>query len=370
MKLIPFKAVYPNLDLIASSESFFGTVKHQFVEYKKSGFFKKSNSESIFVYRLQTRLSVHRGIIACTDISDVLDGKVLKHENTLAPKEQQMMNLTLQNHAMVKPVLLAYDKVDEIEEILHHVMNNHKVFFEVEFKEAGEKHSIWKLKDDDLSQQLIRLFRKQVKYSYIADGHHRVKTALILHETDNKNEMRDTRIRSVLSLYFSWDNLSIYDFNRCAEIFQSISPLQFMAELSEICKIKKIKAGRKPNKKHELTMLLYNEWYKITWKKKLLKRHADQPVLFDTFLLNEYILRKIVGLQDVRDDFRVKYVDGVAGIAGLEEMVSKSQNRIGFCIYPISPNELKKMADLGLTLPPKSTWFEPRVKNGLLVKEF
>ena len=220
------------------------------------------------------------------------------------------------------------------------------------------------------SDTIIKLFRKKVQQSYIADGHHRVKTALILHQTDNKNEVMDTRIRSVLSLYFSWDNLSIFDFNRCAELFQSISPLEFMAALSRICNIKKLKLGRKPKKKHELTMLLYGEWYKISWKKKILKKHADQPVLFDTFLLNEYIFRGIVGLQDIRDDFRVKYVEGIAGLSGLEEMVSKSQNRVGFCIYPISPDELKKMADLGLTLPPKSTWFEPRVKNGLLVKEF
>ena len=100
MKLIPFKAVYPNLDLITSSESFFGTVKSQFVEYKKSGFFKKSETESIFVYKLDTLISSHIGIVACTDIQDIISGKVLKHENTLASKEQRMMNLMLQNQAI------------------------------------------------------------------------------------------------------------------------------------------------------------------------------------------------------------------------------------------------------------------------------
>ncbi len=370
MKLIPFKAVYPNLDLIASSESFFGTVKHQFVEYKKSGFFKKSESESIFIYRLETKFSVHQGIIACTDIADVLAGKVLKHENTLAPKEQQMMNLMLQNHAMVKPVLLAHDGVKELDELLNDVIDNQEVFFQVEFEETGEKHSVWEVKDGPKLRKITKLFRKKVKHCYVADGHHRVKTALILHQTDNKNEMMDTRIKSVLSLYFSWDNLSIYDYNRCAEIFQSISPLQFMAELSQICNIKRLKAVRKPKRKHEMTMLIYGEWYSLSWKKKVLKRHADHPVLFDTFLLNEYILKKIVGLEDVRDDFRVKYVDGVSGLSGLSEMVTKSENRVGFCLYPITADNLKVIADLGLTLPPKSTWFEPRVKNGLLVKEF
>ena len=370
MKLIPFKAVYPNLDLIASSESFFGTVKSQYVEYMKSGFFKKSESESIFVYKLDTLLSSHIGIVACTDIQDILNGKVLKHEHTLAPKEQQMMNLMLQNQAMVKPVLLAHDSVEELEVVLNDVIETKKVFLEIDFNETGEKHSFWELGDSPEAALITKIFRKNVKKCYIADGHHRVKTALILHQTDNKNEMMDTRIESVLSIYFSWNNLSIYDFNRCVDVFQSISPLQFLVELSHVCKIRKMNSARKPKKKHTMTMLLYGEWYSVQWKKKVLKKHTDHPVLFDTFLLNEYVLKKIVGLEDVRDDFRVKYIDGVVGIPGLTELVSKSENRVGFCMFPITAQNLKAVADRGLTLPPKSTWFEPRVKNGLLVKEF
>lgn len=370
MKLIPFKAIYPNLDLIASSESFFGTVKSQFVEYKKSGFFKKSESESIFVYQLDTKMSSHLGIVACTDINDILTGKVLKHENTLAPKEQQMMNLMLQNQAMVKPVLLAHDKVEEVDALLHEVVQNEEPFFEVNFDEAGERHTFWELKDSEIAQRITKLFKKKVKKCYVADGHHRVKTALILHQTDQKNDMMDTRINSVLSIYFSWDNLKIFDFNRCVEVFQSVSPLQFLVELSHVCTIKKLKKGRKPKKKHEITMLIYGEWYKLVWKKKVLSKHKDRPVLFDTFLLNEYVLKKIVGIEDVRNDFRVKYIDGVVGIPGLKEMVAKSENRVGFCMYPITSQNMKVIADQGLTLPPKSTWFEPRVKNGLLVKEF
>lgn len=370
MKLIPFKAVYPNLDLIASSESFFGTVKSQFVEYKKSGFFKKSESESIFVYKLDTSISSHLGVVACTDIQDILDGKVLKHENTLAPKEQQMMNLMLQNHAMVKPVLLAHDKVDQLEVVLNNIVENKKVFFEVDFEESGEKHSFWELGESPEAKVIIKLFKNNVKKCYIADGHHRVKTALILHQTDNKNEMMDTRIKSVFSIYFSWNNLRIYDFNRCVEVFQSISPFHFLVNLSHVCKIKKINLGRKPKKKHQMTMLIYGEWYRLEWKKQILKKHKEEPVLFDTFLLNEYVLKKIVGIEDVRDDLRVIYIDGVVGIPGLTEVVSKSENRVGFCMFPISVANLKEVADRGLTLPPKSTWFEPRVRNGLLVKEF
>jgi uncharacterized protein (DUF1015 family) len=271
---------------------------------------------------------------------------------------------------MVKPVLLAHDKVDELDSVLHEVIKKNEVFFEVDFNEKGEKHSFWMLNDCQEADLITKIFKKNVKKCYIADGHHRVKTALILHQTDNKNEMMDTRIESVLSIYFSWDNLRIYEFNRCVDVFQSISPLEFLVKLSHVCKIKKLKSGKKPKKKHQMTMLLYGEWYLIEWKKQIVKNHKDHPVLLDTFLLNKYVLKKIVGIEDVRDDARVKYVDGVVGIAGLSELVSGSENRVGFCMYPINVDNLKEIADKGLTLPPKSTWFEPRVKNGLLVKEF
>ena len=370
MNLVPFKAIYPNLSLVSSPDSFFGSVKSQFSEYQASGFFKTVEENSIYIYQLEKRGSKHQGVITCTDIEDINKGKMLKHENTIATKEQSMMNLTLQNKALVKPVLLAYDRVDEIDQLIKKVMKKNDPFYSVAFESTGEIHTIWKVSSEKLVNEFISTFKSKVPISYIADGHHRVKTCQLLNETSKKNEVVDTRLKSVLSLYFSWDQLDIFDYNRSVDAFLNLSPLKFMSQLSKYCKIKPLKFGKKPQRKHEMTMFLYGEWYRLRWRNSIIKRHKNEDVTFDTHLLNKYIIENLLDIENVREDSRMKYIDGVVGIEGLAEVIGENENRVGFCMYPITAQDIKTIADNNKTLPPKSTWFEPRVKNGLIVKGF
>ena len=370
MNLVPFKAIYPNLSLISSPDSFFGSVKAQFSEYTASGFFKTDDKDSIYIYQLDTRGAKHLGVITCTDIDDINKGKMLKHENTIATKEQNMMNLTLQNKALVKPVLLAYDRVSEIDRLIKKVIKKNEPFYSVVFEATGEIHTIWKVSSTKMVNEFISTFKSKVPISYIADGHHRVKTCQLLNETNKKNEVVDTRLDSVLSLYFSWDQLDIFDYNRSVDAFQNHSPLKFMSQLSKYCKIKPLKTPSKPKRKHEMTMLLYGEWYRLRWRKSIIKMHKHEDVIFDTHLLNKYIIENLLDIENVRDDSRVKYIDGVVGLAGLTDLVIENENKVGFCMFPIDAKDIKTIADNNKTLPPKSTWFEPRVKNGLIVKGF
>jgi len=370
MNLVPFEAIFPNLGLIASPDSFFGSVKQEFQEYKSSGFFKQDSDKAIFVYQLQTRGRSHYGIVTCTDVEDLRKGIVLKHENTIAAKEQKMMNLILHNKAMVKPILLAYDKVDGIDKFIVKEISEEDPFLNIAFEEIDEVHKVWKISSQKKVEELEELFKNEVPVSYIADGHHRVKSCQLLNETSNENEVVDTQLKSILSVYFSWEQLKIYEYNRVIDAFQNHSPIEFMASISKYCKIKRLKTAKKPSKKHEMTMNLYGEWYKLKWRKSILENHKNETVLFDTFLLNKYILGDILGIVNVRDDHRMNYIDGVVGTYGLEEMVAQNENRVGFCMYPIKAENVKLIADQNKTLPPKSTWFEPRVKNGILVKGF
>jgi uncharacterized protein (DUF1015 family) len=370
MNLVPFKAIYPNLSLVSSPDSFFGSVKSQFSEYQASGFFKTDEDHSIYIYQLETRGSKHQGVITCTDIDDINKGKMLKHENTIATKEQNMMNLTLQNKALVKPVLLAYDRVNEIDQLIKKVIKKKDPFYSVEFESTGEIHTIWKVSSEKMVNEFITVFKTKVPISYIADGHHRVKTCQLLNATSKKNEVIDTRLKSVLSLYFSWDQLGIFDYNRSIDAFQNLSPLKFMSQLSKYCKIKPLISAKKPQRKHDMTMLLYGEWYRLRWRKSIIDEHRAEEVIFDTHLLNKHIIENLLGIENVREDARMKYIDGVVGLAGLSEHVLENENRVGFCMYPIIADDVKTIADNNKTLPPKSTWFEPRVKNGLIVKGF
>jgi len=368
MNLIPFQAVYPDLSLISSPESFFGTVKSQYPEYVKSGFFQKAAQEGIYIYKIVTRLGSYTGVIACTHISDFIKGRVLKHENTLAAKEQQMMNIVLQNRAMVKPILLAYEDNDNLSKLIQKVMKKDKPFFEVEFKETDESHTLWSVVDGNMIQAIKKIFKEDIKKTYIADGHHRSATAVSLYNTNHHVYDRES-VKGVLCVYFPFEDLKIYDYNRVIEIFQDLDPIDFTVKLSKFCKITPMVKAKKPKRKHEMTLMLNKKWYKLKWKPSYIKQKANKALILDADLLNKYLLNEICGITNVREDRRIKYVDGVSGVVGLASEVNKNDYRIGICLYPISQEELRMVAEKGDTLPPKSTWFEPRVKNGMVVKE-
>lgn len=314
--------------------------------------------------------SAKYGIINCTDISNFDNGKVLKHENTIAMKEQKMLNIMLHNSAMVKPILLAYDQVNEIDNFIKKHVKSSKPFLDFYFEITQETHEIYKITEPKKVKQLISLFNKHVERSYIADGHHRAKTCQLLNNTNQQNNAKDTALRDVLTMYMSWDQLSIYDYNRSIDAFANYSPIEFMGRLSKYCSIKPLRVAKKPKAKYEMTMLLYGEWYRLKWRKKIIAMHQDEVVLFDTFLLNKYILGEVLGILNVREDTRIRYVDGVSGIEGMEQMIHGNENRVGFCMFPIAANDIKVISEAHLTLPPKSTWFEPRVKNGVITKSF
>ncbi len=368
MRIQSFQALYPKMDLVTSPFSFFSTMKNQYPQYFKSGFFKRSSREALYVYQIRSRKAIHVGIIASTDIRDVDENKVLKHENTLAAKEQNMMHLMLERQAMIKPVLLAYDKVKEIDRFTDKVIKSRKPNLKLRFEEEGQWHSLWQIHDAEEIEKLTNWFDKKISHCYIADGHHRCSTTSKLLKTDQV-EIKQNH-SSILSVYFPFDQLAIYDYNRVVDMFAYVSPFEFIIALSKYANIEKLAKASKPNEKFEMTMFAQGNWYKIRWKKKLLKKHEGDQVLLDASLFNEYILKNILGVEDVRSDERIKYVEGTLGTEGLKEKVLKKNENVGFCLFPVHKSELIDVANASEELPPKSTWFEPRIKNGLIIQEF
>ena len=365
MNIQPFKAIYPNLTLVTSPDSFFGSMKHNYPEFIKSGFFHKSAQDAIYVYQISSKGHSYRSIIAINDIKDIKSRKILKHEETLASKEQSMMQLILQRKAMIKPVLLAYEGDKEINVLLSKIVDSKKAFFELVFDDTGETHTIYAITDSKKVRKLQNLFKNNVKKCYIADGHHRVSTAMIL---SKGNHLRKNQLKSLLSVYFPFEELEVYDYNRSIQLQDEESEVALMAKLSQVFNIKETKPS-KPKRKHQLTMLLGKLWYRMTWKRKILNKYKKQGLVLDTDLLNKYVLNEIMTIEDIRTNVRVKYVAGTLGIDGVVALSQEDHHRVGFCLYPVTKNELKYMADNGLHMPPKSTWFEPRIKNGLIVQE-
>ncbi len=370
MKILPFKAIYPNFELISSPDIFFDMVKHNYPEYVKNGFFHSTVQKSVYIFEIKSRKRTHIGLLACVDIDSYRKGEIVKHELTLASKEQTMTNLLLQRQAMVKPVLLGYEPNAQLEKTISALIKKHRPFFKVSFKEEKQAHFFYKIDREEAEKSLIDQFDQLIDKVYIADGHHRCSTSYKLHLAEKRKGNTNNRYRKLLCAFFPFDQLGIHDYNRVVDILNDFSPARVMALISLVFDIEVLKKGEKPKHKHVITMYINHEWYRLTWKASVFEKYKKSTVLLDAELLNKELLSKHLKIRDVRMDERIKYVDGISGVQGLVDKAVKSETRIGFCIYPVQIEELVKIADSKETLPPKSTWFEPRIKNGMIVKAF
>ena len=366
MRIEPFKALYPDMKMVPKADSFFGVMKQEFPYYLKNSFFKRTKEPHFYLYRIEQGDLVSIGLVASTSVEDIKENKILKHEKTIAMKEQQMLDLALQRNAMIKPVLLAHEPNQELKEIYKKVQLK-KTFLEIDFKEEDAVHKIWKISEAGAVNQIIKLFDEHFEKSYIADGHHRVSTGTLLHQNKKRSKMG---FGNILSIYFSFEDLIIYDYNRVVSILREISPTVIMAKLSKFFKIKMIKNFRKPKEKHEIIFAIDKEIYQLKWKKKYLIPDDGDNLILDARLLNQHVFGEIMGIHDVRNDSRISYIGGILGIEGVKKQMLKKDYSVGFLLYPIQKEELKHVADSNSTLPPKSTWFEPRIKNAIIVQEF
>ncbi len=364
-----FQAVYGDLSMIASPQSFYDTVKDEFQEYKKSGFFRQHNKDAFYVYEIQRTERSHLGLVACVDIQEFEHNHILKHEQTLADKEQKMMNLLLQRRAMIKPVLLTYPRQEELYGVLTAVRDEQQPIHEVAFESSGEIHRIWAIDKKSHCKHIESIFDQHIPRCYIADGHHRCSTTSYLHQSFEKKKRKEPSFDSLLSVFFDFEELSILDYNRIVDAFEDISPVEFMARLSAYFNISVLSVGAKPTQKHEITMCIGKEWYALHWKREILAEAAHPTVVLDADLLNKYVFEDILGVKDVRSDSRIDYIEGARDLDYFQHKVQKKPMAAGFCLYPVALEEVCSIAEAGLSMPPKSTWFEPRIKNGMLIHE-
>ncbi|TVQ50623.1 MAG: DUF1015 domain-containing protein [Saprospirales bacterium] len=369
MKIHPFKASYPEQSLIPGIDSFLSKVKENYREFADNGFFNKDNTPSIFIYQIEGPIGKkHTGIIASAELEDYLSGKIVIHEHTIADKEQQQMELIVHRHSMVKPILLCFDPVDNFYQKMEKWVDVSELFFSVELEDST-KHLFYKIGESSSIQEIQQYFENSISHAYIADGHHRTAAASRLYKNYSKAPDINPEIPSILSVFFPYDQLEVHDYNRVIEVLNSITPTLFLAKLSKYCNISPLDVPAKPGKQWELTCFINREWYRLNWRHSAVLNKLKTEVENDYQLFNELILKEILGIEDVRSDRRIKYVAGPDGIQGVIDATQKNDLNVGFCLYPLSLNTMIKVADQKATLPPKSTYFLPRIKNGLIVQE-
>lgn len=354
MQITPFQAIYPNLDYITSPDSFFDNVKEEYNEYYESGFFNQTKKEALFIYQISTATRKYTGLIACANINTFLQGQIKKHEATLADKEQKQIQLILKRKAAVKPVLLAYPEVPELNDFLLQYTKGKPAFLEVFFEREEATHSFWQINEAPPLKYIQQLFDQKIPSAYIADGHHRTSSVAVLYDR-LQNNPHALDYSQLLAAFFPVSDLEILDFNRVVDGLSEISLTTFMAKLSQVCDIKLLDQPEKPSQKHELTLFINKEWFKLKWKPAVLEEFRELPAILDTMLLNKKILGPILDLDKASYDLKVTYVANPQGLEGVRKESLNKESNLGFCLYPVHMSELIALADSGRTLPPKST---------------
>lgn len=366
-----FSPILPNTSLIASADAFFNVVKHDYLDYRKRGMFLGHPEKCMLVYRLRENQSSYLGLIAGLPADQYVNGKIKKHEGTLAASEQQQLQLLVLREAVVKPVLLTYPSVGDIDAQLEHIVASQKPILAIE-DGAAISHELFEVKQGSPEEQALKVaFAKTVDALYIADGHHRCSTlALYNRQQQAKGEPQVP----LLAALFSSKQVNVQAFHRSVHLPVDLSPLALLAKLSDLCFISPLAEPRLPQERHQMTLLIGDESFSLRWREEVFTNpesgeNAKKGIALDAGLFNHLIAGPIFGVTDVRTDQRINYVPGNKGLRGMLDRVQRRPDRVGFMLYGIEAEDLFQIVDAGLIMPPKSTWFEPRLRNGLVVLE-
>lgn len=342
----------------------FQKVREKYDEFLDAGYFFKDAKDSFYVYRQQYQGFDCLGIIAGVSVEEYLTGKIKIHEHTLTKREETFkMYLDVCNFN-AEPVLLTYEDNSKINSLIESYLTQRA---EYEFTTTDDKtHHLWTISDDNAKEQLIKYF-EEVDALYIADGHHRSASSVLYskaHQGEN-NELK----QNFLGILVPHSKLKIYDYNRVVTSLNGLSEDEFLEKVKTLCDIKPIHGFRKPLKSHQFSMLLGKKAYRVTPKKEHLL--LDHPVKsLDAQILNDLILDPILGIKDAKTDDRLLFVDGTKGMKGIKQLMKRTNGKVAFALFPVSFEELKKVADTGNIMPPKSTWIEPKLRSGLTIYEY
>jgi len=328
----------------------------------------QNEKEKIYIYRQIMKGRVQTGLVVCVSIDDYLKGKIKKHENTRADKEKDRINHIDFSNANTGPVFLTYKAKDEIKQIIDRWTKEEKSVYNFS-SEDGITHTCWVIDDEQVIKRLIEIFA-QIDYLYIADGHHRAAAATkvgIKRKEYFKDYTGKEEFNYFLSVLFPHDELYIMDYNRVVADLAGNSEEEFIQKISEKFTIEEYseEGPYRPEARHTFGMYLDNRRYKLTAKPGTFDEDNVVDSL-DVSILQNNLLTPVLGIKDPRTDKRIEFVGGIRGLEELEKRV-KAGMKVAFSLYPTSIEELMKVADAERLMPPKSTWFEPKLRSGIFI---
>ncbi len=341
--------------------------KSNFDRMVQDGVFFKDKTDCLYIYAQTMKGRRQFGIVAAAAVDDYFNDIIKKHELTRPDKEEDRKNHVRVSKLNYEPVFFAYPNVPALDKIVAGVV---QAPAEYDFTaDDGIRHEFWVISDGATVNQMVDLFAR-IPATYVADGHHRTAAAALVGQELRKAKPDYSGKESFnffLAVHFPDNQLAIMDYNRVVKDLNGLSNEQFLDSLRKSFLVEPVGAAAyRPARLHEFSMYLDGQWYKLTAKTGTYD-DADPIGVLDVTVLSKQILEPILGIQDLRTDKRIDFVGGLRGLGELERRVNSGEMKVAFALYPVTMKQLIDISDSGKIMPPKTTWFEPKLRSGLIL---
>jgi len=339
--------------------------KQQYQRFRVKGWLEQDLDEKYYVYAQTMDGRTQYGLVVAAWVDDYLEGRIKKHELTRKDKEEDRMKHVRTINANMEPVFFAYPHRDDLDAIVAEVC---KAEPEYDFVAAPEgfRHTFWVIDDKKIINRITEIFA-QIPAMYIADGHHRSAAAARVGAELKGQKTKESDF--FLAVCFPDNQLHVLDYNRVVKDLNGLTETEFLAKIAEDFDIEdKGTEIYKPNKLHNFSLYLGGKWYSLTAKEGRYN-DADPIGVLDVTISSNLILDKILGIKDLRTDKRIDFVGGIRGLGELKRRVDSGEMKVALALYPVTMQQIIDIADSGNIMPPKTTWFEPKLRSGLVIHE-
>lgn len=369
-----YRIIKPEIDFPAGTDEHedkvYDKAAENFAMFRENGWLVQDETEKYYVYAQTMNGRTQYGLVVCASVDDYMTGKIKKHELTRRDKEEDRMKHVRINNANIEPVFFAYPHRDDLDTIVAEVIKNEPEYnFVAELDGFG--HTFWLINNENTIRQITDIF-KEITALYIADGHHRSAAAALVgneKRRQNPNHTGDEEYNYFMAVCFPDNQLNIIDYNRVVTDLNGLTDDDFLAALTKnFVIVEKGTEIYKPTQLHNFSLYLSGKWYSLTAKENTYNDNDPIGVL-DVTISSNLILDEILGIKDLRSDKRVDFVGGIRGLEELKKRVDSGEMRVAIALYPVSMKQLIDIADTGNIMPPKTTWFEPKLRSGLVIHE-
>ncbi|MBS3770332.1 MAG: DUF1015 family protein [Bacteroidales bacterium] len=354
------------------SQEVYDRSRENFKKFREKGWLQQEEQPKFYIYAQTMGNNTQYGIVGAAAVDDYLNGIIKKHELTRPDKEEDRMKIIRVNNADLEPVFFTFPAVREIDEVINQVVNNQEPEYDF-VADDGFGHHFWVIEDDETNRKIEQLFDEKVPYTYVADGHHRTAAAALVgneKRENNPNHTGDEAYNYFMAVHFPDNQLQILDYNRVIKDLNDLTPEQFIERLKESFEIEeKGSEPYRPQKLHEFSMYLEGKWYKLKAREGTYD-DSDPIGGLDVTILTREVLQPILNIQDMRTSDRIDFVGGIRGLKELKRRVDSGEMKVAFALHPVSLKQLMDIADTGNIMPPKTTWFEPKLRSGLVLYKF